>query len=115
LFAAMVILSMLISACAVPVPPSAPADGGEGSQLEQEIVDQTSGLLNPDVSGEVELWHFWGSPVRRTAVRRIVALCNDQLPNVEIIQSFKPWGDIWTANIAAVAAGSRMPDIIVED
>ncbi len=63
----------------------------------------------------VELWHFWGSPVRRTAVRRIVAICDQQLPNINIIETHKPWGDIWTANVAAVAAGSGMPNVIVED
>lgn len=71
--------------------------------------------LNPEVSGEVEFWHFWGSPVRRTAIRRIVAICQEQLPNISVTEVFKPYGDIWTANIAAVAAGSGMPDVIVSD
>ena len=87
----------------------APAEG-----LEEEI-EQTAGLLNPEVSGDVEFWHFWGSPVRRTAVRRVVALCQEQLPNIQVTETFRPFGDIWTANIAAVAAGSGMPDVIVED
>jgi len=71
--------------------------------------------LNTDVSGNVQLWHFWGSPVRRTAVRRIVAVCSAALPKIKITETFKPFGDIWTANTAAVAAGSGMPDVIVED
>lgn len=71
--------------------------------------------LNPEVSGEVEFWHFWGSPVRRTAVRRVVAICQEQLPNISVTEVFKPYGDIWTANIAAVSAGSGMPDVIVSD
>lgn len=71
--------------------------------------------LNPEVSGEVEFWHFWGSPVRRNAIRRVVAICENQLPNINVTETFKPWGDIWTANIAAVAAGSGMPDVIVAD
>lgn len=71
--------------------------------------------LNPEVSGNVELWHFWGSPVRRTAIRRVVAICEQALPNITIDEVFKPYGDIWTANIAAVAAGSGMPDVIVSD
>jgi len=82
--------------------------------LEEEI-EETAGLLNPDVSGDIELWHFWGSPVRRTGVRRIVAICEQQLPNINVTETFKPFGDIWTANVAAVAAGSGMPDVIVED
>jgi multiple sugar transport system substrate-binding protein len=71
--------------------------------------------LNPDVSGKVELWHFWASPVRRQAVRRVIALCKQQLPNIEVVDTVKPFGDIWTANLAAVAAGSGMPDVIVSD
>lgn len=71
--------------------------------------------LDPSVSGEVEFWHFWGSPVRRTGIRRVVALCEQELPNIDVTEVFKPWGDIWTANIAAVAAGSGMPDVIVAD
>jgi multiple sugar transport system substrate-binding protein len=78
-------------------------------------VEGTAALLNSDVSGDIELWHFWGSPVRRTAIRRIAAICGEYLPNLEITETFKPFGDIWTANIAAVAAGSGMPDVIVED
>ena len=71
--------------------------------------------LNPEVSGEVEFWHFWGSPSSRTAVRRVIALCEEQLPNIQVSEIFKPWGDIWTANIAAVSAGSGMPDVIISD
>lgn len=71
--------------------------------------------LNTNVSGKVELWHFWSSPVRRNAIRRVVAICQQQLPNIKITETFKPFSDIYTANIAAVAAGSGMPDVIVED
>jgi multiple sugar transport system substrate-binding protein len=71
--------------------------------------------LNPEVSGELELWHFWASPVRRNAVKRVIAICETKLPNIKVTDVVKPWGDIWTANIAAVAAGSGMPDIIVSD
>jgi multiple sugar transport system substrate-binding protein len=71
--------------------------------------------LNTDVSGTVEFWHFWSSPVRRNAIRRIIALCAQQLPNVKVNETPKPFGDIWTANVAAVSAGSGMPDVIVED
>lgn len=53
--------------------------------------------------------------MRRTAVRRLVAICQQQLPNIQVTETFKPFGDIWTANIAAVAAGTGMPDITVED
>ena len=42
-------------------------------------------VLNTDVSGEVELWHFWASPVRRNALRRVIALCQaDSSLSVEV-------------------------------
>ncbi len=52
---------------------------------------------------------------RRTAIRRVIALCQQQLPKITVNETFKPFGDIWTANIASVSAGSGMPDVIVED
>lgn len=61
------------------------------------------------------MWHFWGSQVRRTAVRRVIAMCQQQLPNIKVTETFKPFGDIYTAHLAAVAAGSGMADVIVED
>ena len=83
--------------------------GSASAQSAEEV------NLNPEVSGEVEFWHFWGSPSSRTAVRRVIALCEEQLPNITVSEVFKPWGDIWTANIAAVSAGSGMPDVIISD
>lgn len=71
--------------------------------------------FNSDVSGDLELWHFWASPVRRNAIRRVIAMCQAKLPNITVTDTVKPFGDIWTANIAAVAAGSGMPDIIISD
>jgi multiple sugar transport system substrate-binding protein len=53
--------------------------------------------------------------VRRTAIQRVISLCQSKLPNITVNETPKPFGDIWTANIAAVAAGSGMPDVIVED
>jgi multiple sugar transport system substrate-binding protein len=103
-----ILFSLLLTAC----DPStlSPSAASPGSDTATEGGEQVS-----SASGDVEIWHFWGSPARRTAIRRVVAICEDQLPGIQITETFKPWGDIWTANIAAVAAGSGMPDIIVED
>jgi multiple sugar transport system substrate-binding protein len=97
--------------------PATPPEDATPEGEEQEIVvgDGDGPVLNADVSGRVEIWHFWASPVRRQALRRVIAMCQQELPNVEIVDTVKPFGDIWTANIAAVAAGSGMPDVIVSD
>ncbi len=121
LFATLMLASMLLTACGAeatpttaPQPTAAPAQAttvpGGGSNAADYAAP-----LNTSVSGTVNLWHFWGSPVRRTAIQRIVALCSAALPKIKITETFKPFGDLWTANTAAVAAGSGMPDVIVED
>ncbi len=70
---------------------------------------------NTSLTGEIEFWHFWGSQLRRTAIRRAIALFNEVYPGIKVNETFVPFGDIWTRNLAAVAAGSGMPDVIVED
>ncbi|HEY7033398.1 MAG TPA: ABC transporter substrate-binding protein [Thermomicrobiales bacterium] len=70
---------------------------------------------NTSLSGEITFWHFWGSQLRRTAIRRAIALFNGTYPDIKVNETFVPFGDIWTKNLAAVAAGSGMPDVIVED
>lgn len=114
----LVVLALGLGACGGAGQPGAgaatapPASGGAASA-------GGGPKLNPNISGTITFWHFWGSPVRRNAIRRVVALCagnpQAQLPNLTVNEVFKPFGDIWTANIAAVAAGSGMPDVIVED
>jgi multiple sugar transport system substrate-binding protein len=95
--------------------PTPDVDDEDVAPEPDEDLDGAAARLNTDVSGNVEFWHFWGSPVRRSAIRAAVAMCEEKLPNIEIEEVFKPWGDIWTANISAVAAGSGMPDVIVEN
>jgi multiple sugar transport system substrate-binding protein len=70
---------------------------------------------NPDIEGDITFWHFWGSPLRRTAIQRVIAGFNQQFPNVKVTETAVPFSDIWTKNLAAVAAGSGMPNVIVED
>lgn len=126
--ALLTLMSLLLAACggtdAGQTDAASPAASGVASPVASGAASPaaTAGgtevggaKLNPDVSGTVTFWHFWGSPVRRNAIRRVIAICNQKLPNITVNETFKPFGDIWTANIAAVAAGSGMPDVIVED
>ena len=116
----------LLAACGAPpaVETSAPLPtepAGPTATPETIFVEVTSTpgpgqvQYNPDVSGDIEIWHFWASPVRRNGLQRIIAICQQKLPNITVTDTVKPFGDIWTANIAAVAAGSGMPDVIVSD
>ncbi|MGC9468496.1 MAG: ABC transporter substrate-binding protein [Anaerolineae bacterium] len=135
LLAILVVAGMVLTACASPTPEviretvvvektveveKVVEVEGEPVEVEKVVEVTPTPLpgdvpLNPEVSGEVEMWHFWASPVRRNAVRRVIAMCEEKLPNIDVTDTVKPWGDIWTANIAAVAAGSGMPDVIVSD
>ena len=72
-------------------------------------------IYNTNASGTVEFWHFWASPVRQNAIRRVIGMCQQKLPKITVVDRIVPFGDIWTANVAAVAAGAGMPDVIVSD
>jgi multiple sugar transport system substrate-binding protein len=131
------IVALTLGACAQPAPQGTPqviretvvvTEVVKETVIETQVVEKevqvevtpTAGpqegpMLNPDVAGNVELWHFWASPVRRNAIRRVIAMCQEKLPNITVVDTVKPFGDIWTANIAAVAGGSGMPDVIVSD
>src|SRR5512138_585062 len=129
----LVTLSMLLAACGTPavqtviVKETVPVTVKETVQVQvTQVVPKnvevtstpapsTGRVYNKNVSGTVEMWHFWASPVRRNAIRRVISICQQILPNIKVNDTVKPFGDIWTANIAAVAAGSGMPDVIVED
>ena len=92
-----------------------------GSAFAQEATPAASPppipdyATNPEIEGDIQFWHFWGSPLRRTAVQRIIAGFNQVYPNIKVTETAVPFSDIWTKNLAAVAAGSGMPNVIVED
>ncbi len=89
-------------------------------QTQQVVVTPTPGasagpVVNKDMKGSITFWGHWASPVRKTAILRLIALVNKTLPNIQVSYIYKPFGDLWTAVIAAVAAGSGMPDVFIED
>src|SRR5690242_19703863 len=70
--------------------------------------------LNTNVSGNLEMWHFWASPLRHNAIQRVIQQCQAELPNIKVTDVYKPFGDgIWKGVTAAVAAGSGIPDVVV--
>jgi multiple sugar transport system substrate-binding protein len=72
-------------------------------------------VAHKDVKGNINFWHFWGSPVRHNTIRGIINNFQAEFPGVKVTDTAYPFGDIWTKNLAAVAAGSGMPDVIVAD
>jgi multiple sugar transport system substrate-binding protein len=63
---------------------------------------------------ELDFWTFWGSEVRRPIVEKIVEDFNNSQDRIVVKHTFLPWGDVWTKNLAAIAAGNP-PDVIVND
>lgn len=63
---------------------------------------------------ELEFWTFWGSETRRPIIEKIVDDFNESQEEIEVKHVFLPWGDIWTKNLAAIAAGNPT-DVIVND
>jgi multiple sugar transport system substrate-binding protein len=94
---------------------AAPAARSAVGAAVASATDSNGPVLNPSVPGKVEFWHFWASPVRRQAIRRVIAICKQQLPNIEVVEVVKPIGDIYAANHAAIASGSGIPDVLVSD
>jgi multiple sugar transport system substrate-binding protein len=62
----------------------------------------------------VDFWTFWGSETRRPIIEKIVNDYNESQDEVFVKHTFLPWGDIWTKNLAAIAAGNP-PDVIIND
>jgi multiple sugar transport system substrate-binding protein len=62
----------------------------------------------------VNFWTFWGSETRRPIIEKIIDDYNNSQDKVFVKHTFLPWGDIWTKNLASVAAGNPA-DVIIND
>ncbi|KKK34415.1 ABC transporter substrate-binding protein [Mesobacillus campisalis] len=62
----------------------------------------------------VDFWTFWGSETRRPIIEKIIANFNESQDDIHVKHTFLPWGDIWTKNLASVAAGNPA-DVIIND
>lgn len=62
----------------------------------------------------VNFWSFWGSETRRPIIEKIIDDYNNSQDKVFVKHTFLPWGDIWTKNLASVAAGNPA-DVIIND
>jgi multiple sugar transport system substrate-binding protein len=62
----------------------------------------------------VDFWTFWGSETRRPIIEKIIADFNESQDKIHVKHTFLPWGDIWTKNLASVAAGNPA-DVIIND
>ncbi|PLR97532.1 ABC transporter substrate-binding protein [Bacillus sp. T33-2] len=62
----------------------------------------------------VNFWSFWGSETRRPIIEKIIDDFNKSQDKITVKHTFLPFGDIWTKNLASVAAGNPA-DVIIND
>ena len=83
---------------------------------------RSDSLLNEKVSEAgkenekiiLDFWTFWGSEDRRPIIDSIINDFNESHDEIEVHHTYVPWSDIWTKNLASIAAGDP-PDIIIND
>lgn len=76
----------------------------------------TSSEVDAETGGKVvvDFWSFWGSEIRRPVIEKIIDDFNQSQDKIEVKHTFVPWGDIWTKELAAIAAGNP-PDVVIND
>lgn len=103
-------LSMVLAGCSnseQSEQPAPPADQGQDDG-EQAAAD------TPKEKVKLDFWSFWGSVTRRPIIEKMISDFNGSQDSIEVKYTFVPWGDIWTKNLAAIAAGNP-PDAIIND
>lgn len=61
---------------------------------------------------QLDFWTFWGSTTRRPIIEKIVSDFNASQDKIFVKHTYLPFGDIWTKEFAAIAAGNP-PDVII--
>ncbi|MGM0846200.1 MAG: ABC transporter substrate-binding protein [Bacillota bacterium] len=73
---------------------------------------------NADVTEDgkkvVDFWTFWGSETRKPMIEKIISDFNESQDEIVVKHTYLPWGDIWTKNLASIAAGDPA-DVIIND
>ncbi|TCP29471.1 carbohydrate ABC transporter substrate-binding protein (CUT1 family) [Scopulibacillus darangshiensis] len=62
----------------------------------------------------VDFWTFWGSETRKPVIEKIINDFNKSQDKIYVKHTYLPYGDIWTKELAAVAAGNP-PDVVIND
>src|SRR4051794_32705455 len=79
-------------------------------------VGGNKGELEAEAEGKVviDFWSFWGSEIRRPVIEKIIEDFNNSQDQIIVKHTFVPWGDIWTKELASIAAGDP-PDVVIND
>src|SRR5262245_1274982 len=103
-----VLLAMLVSACAVPLPPAeAPAaDSGSEATTTEESAPAEDGTTTL-------LWSMWGSPAEIATHQVVADAFMAEHPEIKIEILSAPWADYFTKLQTLWASGdaSQIPDV----
>ncbi|ETP69117.1 hypothetical protein G159_08770 [Planococcus glaciei CHR43] len=86
--------------------------GCSGFQTNNSSGDEAA--VNEDGKTVVDFWTFWGSEIRRPIIEQIITDFNESQDEIEVKHTYLPFGDIWTKELAAIAAGDP-PDVVIND
>lgn len=86
--------------------------GCSGFQTNNSGGDEAA--VNEDGKTVVDFWTFWGSEIRRPIIEQIITDFNESQDEIEVKHTYLPFGDIWTKELAAIAAGDP-PDVVIND
>lgn len=86
--------------------------GCSGFQTNNSGGDEPA--VNEDGKTVVDFWTFWGSEIRRPIIEQIITDFNESQDEIEVKHTYLPFGDIWTKELAAIAAGDP-PDVVIND
>ncbi|WP_274362969.1 ABC transporter substrate-binding protein [Paenibacillus thermotolerans] len=118
LLAMMLTMSLFLGACS-----SNGSSGGETASENEpsttEPADTTAeqpanNVEAPKEKVELEFWAHWGSVTRRPIIEKIVSDFNGSQDRIHVKYVFLPYGDIWTKELAQIAAGNP-PDAIINE
>ncbi|UQZ35962.1 ABC transporter substrate-binding protein [Paenibacillus sp. PK3_47] len=73
-----------------------------------------SSTASADGKVEIDFWTFWGSETRRPIIEKIINDFNASQDKIIVKHTYLPWGDIWTKNLASIAA-KNPADVIIND
>jgi len=99
-------LTALLAAAGVTTLVLAGCSGGSNDAPTEVTFDE-------DTAAEIS-FSWWGNEDRADRFEQVVALFNEEYPNVEVVRNFNAWGDYWTARNTE-AAGKSLPDVVMMD
>lgn len=106
LFTSLFIFLLVLAGCS-----SSSEQTTEETSSSDANVESTS--CGSDAS-QVDIWTFWSSETRKPLIDEIISNFNSSQDEYCAVHTAYPYGDIWTKNTAAIAAGNP-PDLVVQD